>query len=64
MPFFLGIAQLQANNFLDARMLWGEALRRTPDGSEERAQIAARVARLDEVLRQIVAAQEAQPTGE
>ena len=27
-PFFVGIAQLQANNFLDARMLWGEALRR------------------------------------
>ena len=63
-PFFLGIAQLQANNFLDARMLWGEALRRAPESSEERAQIAARVARLDEVLRQIVAAQEAQPTGE
>ena len=59
-PFFLGIAQLQANNFLDARMLWGEALRRAPDGSEERAAIEARVARLDEILRQIVAAQEAQ----
>ena len=59
-PFFLGIAQLQANNFLDARMLWGEALRRAPEGSEERAAIKARVARLDEILRQIVAAQEAQ----
>lgn len=59
-PFFLGIAQLQANNFLDARMLWGEALRRAPEGSEERAAIEARVARLDEILRQIVAAQEAQ----
>lgn len=63
-PFFVGIAQLQANNFLDARMLWGEALRRAPEGSEERAAIAARVARLDEVLRQIVAAQEAQQAGE
>jgi len=60
-PFFVGIAQLQANNFLDARMLWGEALRRAPEGSEERAQIEPRVARLDEVLRQIVAAQEGQP---
>jgi len=59
-PFFVGIAQLQANNFLDARMLWGAALRRAPEGSEERAAIEARVARLDELLRQIVAAQEAQ----
>ena len=63
-PFFVGIAQLQANNFLDARMLWGEALRRAPEGSEERAAIEARVVRLDEVLRQIVAAQEAQQPGE
>ena len=60
-PFFVGIAQLQANNFLDARMLWGEALRRAPEGSEEQAAIAARVERLDQVLRQIVAAQEALP---
>ena len=63
-PFFVGIAQLQANNFLDARMLWGEALRRAPEGSEERAAIEARVVRLDEVLRQIVAAQEAQQPGQ
>jgi hypothetical protein len=41
-------------------MLWGAALRRAPEGSEERAAIEARVARLDELLRQIVAAQEAQ----
>lgn len=63
-PFFVGIAQLQANNFLDARMLWGEALRRAPEGSEQRAEIEGRVARLDQVLRQIVAAQEARQPGE
>lgn len=63
-PFFVGIAQLQANEFLDARMLWGAALRRAPEGSEQRATIEARVARLDEVLRQIVAAQEARQAGQ
>jgi cytochrome c-type biogenesis protein CcmH len=63
-PFFVGIAQLQANNFLDARMLWGEALRRAPEGSEQRAEIEGRVARLDQVLRQIVASQGAQPPAE
>jgi cytochrome c-type biogenesis protein CcmH len=59
-PFFVGVAQLQANNLLDARMLWDQAARRAPEGSEERAEIAARVARLDTVLQQIVAAREAQ----
>ena len=59
-PFFVGVAQLQANNLLDARMLWDQAARRAPEGSEERAEIDARVARLDTVLQQIVAAREAQ----
>lgn len=63
-PFFVGIAELQANRFLEARMLWGEALRRAPEGSEERAAIAARVARLDEILRRIVAEQEGRPPAE
>jgi cytochrome c-type biogenesis protein CcmH len=58
-PFFVGIAQLQAGSFADARSLWAEAAGRTPEGSEARAQIEGRVARLDQLLK-LLAEQEAQ----
>ena len=59
-PFFVGIAELQASQFIEARQLWEEAARRAPEGSDERAAIEERIARLDNVLRQVFAAQEAQ----
>lgn len=62
-PFFVGIFQLEQGNLLDARMLWDEALRRAPEGSEERADIAAHVERLDDVLRRILAEREGQGAG-
>jgi cytochrome c-type biogenesis protein CcmH len=60
-PFFVGIAQLQAGRFADTRGLWAEAAGRVPEGSEARAQIDGRIARLDQLLEQLSAAQEAQP---
>lgn len=59
-PFFVGIAELQASQFIEARRLWEEAARRAPEGSDERAAIEARIARLDDLLRQVYAAQQAQ----
>ena len=59
-PFFVGIGQLQAGRFAEARQLWEEAARRAPEESDERAAIEDRIARLDNILRQVFAAQQAQ----
>jgi cytochrome c-type biogenesis protein CcmH len=53
-PFFVGVAQLQAGNFLDARGLWAEAAQRAPEGSEARKTIESRIARLDAVVKQML----------
>ena len=57
-PFFVGVAQLQAGQFGDARGLWAEAARRAPEDSEARAQIEARIARMDAILEQMRAVEE------
>ena len=59
-PFFIGIAELQAGRLADVRGLWAEAASRAPEGSEARAQIEDRVARLDQLLQQIRTMQEAE----
>lgn len=59
-PFFVGVAQLQAGNFVDARGLWLEAAARAPEGSEARKAIEARVVRLDEVMKQVMKMQQPQ----
>jgi cytochrome c-type biogenesis protein CcmH len=59
-PFFVGVAQLQAGNFLDARGLWAEAAERAPEGSDARKTIESRIARLDAVMRQIMKMQQGQ----
>jgi len=56
-PFFIGVAELQAGRFLDTRGLWAEAARRAPEGSDARGEIEARVARLDALLEQVQAMQ-------
>lgn len=56
-PFFIGVAELQAGRFLDTRRLWAEAARRAPEGSAARTEIDARVARLDALLEQVQAMQ-------
>ena len=59
-PFFLGLSELQNFRMLEARSLWAEALGRTEEGSEERAAMEERLARLDELLRRIVEQQQGQ----
>ena len=62
-PFFIGVYQLEAGNFLDARGLWSEAAHRAPEGSEARLTIESRIARLDAVMRQMFKTQQAQKPG-
>jgi len=57
-PFFVGVGQLQAGDFLDARKLWAEAAARAPEGSEARKTIEARIARLDAVVQQMLKMQQ------
>jgi len=56
-PFFVGVAEAQAGRFADTRGLWAEAARRAPEGSDARAQIEGRIARLDAILEQVQAMQ-------
>jgi cytochrome c-type biogenesis protein CcmH len=66
-PFFVGVYQLEAGNFLDARNLWADAARRAPEDSDARKTIESRIARLDAVMRQIMKMQQeqtAQPRGQ
>lgn len=58
-PFFVGIAHLQAGGFADTRGLWAEAAARAPEGSEARTQIEGRIARLDQLLEAMRAMQDA-----
>lgn len=53
-PFFVGIAQLQAGQLMDARSLWGEARQRTEEGSEAREELDNHIARLEAVMREIL----------
>lgn len=62
-PFFIGVAQLQGGNFLNARGLWAEAAQRAPAGSDARKVIESRIARLDEVIQQMMKMQQAQQHG-
>jgi cytochrome c-type biogenesis protein CcmH len=59
-PFFLGVEQLQAGNFLDARRLWAEAAARAPESSDARKIIEDRIARLDAVVKRMLEMQQQQ----
>ncbi|GGC41642.1 hypothetical protein GCM10011371_31390 [Novosphingobium marinum] len=48
-PFFLGLGHAQAGQFDEARDLWAEALKRTPEDSPIRPELEARLARLLEL---------------
>lgn len=58
-PFFVGVAQLQAGDFLAARGLWAQAAQRAPEGSEARETIESRIARLDTIMQQLMKIQQA-----
>jgi cytochrome c-type biogenesis protein CcmH len=59
-PFFVGVDQLQAGNFADARGLWLEAAKRAPEGSAARKAIEDRIARLDAIMQQMMKMQQQQ----
>jgi cytochrome c-type biogenesis protein CcmH len=58
-PFFVGVARLEAGNFLDARGLWTDAAQRAPEGSDARKTIESRIARLDAIMQQLMRMQQA-----
>jgi cytochrome c-type biogenesis protein CcmH len=60
-PFFIGVIQLQAGNFVDARGLWEQAAQRAPEGSEARKTIQDRIARLDAIMQQMMKMQPQHP---
>lgn len=49
-PFFMGLALAQSGKLADARAIWAELLRRSPADAPYRADLEARVARLDQML--------------
>ena len=51
-PFFLGLAYANAGAYAQARPFWARALALTPPDASYRAEIAGRLASLDEVLAQ------------
>jgi cytochrome c-type biogenesis protein CcmH len=59
-PFFIGVQELQAGNFIDARKLWAEAAQRAPEGSEARTTIEDRIARLDAIVKRMLEMQQQQ----
>jgi len=49
-PFFLGMALAQTGHLVEARAMWADLLRRTPADAPFRADLAARLARLDQLI--------------
>jgi cytochrome c-type biogenesis protein CcmH len=49
-PFFLGLALAQSGRLNEARVLWAELLARSPKEAPWRADLAERLARLDEFI--------------
>jgi cytochrome c-type biogenesis protein CcmH len=51
-PFFLGLALAQTGRFAEARSLWGELLKRTPDNAPWRENLTMQIERLDALIAQ------------
>jgi len=49
-PFFLGLALAQSGRFIEARNLWAELLRRSPEDAPWRADLQSRLSRLDALI--------------
>jgi cytochrome c-type biogenesis protein CcmH len=49
-PFFMGLALAQSGHLVEARAMWAALLARTPPGAPFRADLAARLARLDQLI--------------
>lgn len=57
-PFFLGLALAQSGRFGEARNVWAELLKRTPEDAPWRADLQSRLARLEALM-----AQQREPAG-
>ncbi|MET0180090.1 MAG: cytochrome C biosynthesis protein, partial [Novosphingobium sp.] len=51
-PFFMGLALAQSGRLAEARAIWGELAGRAPAGAPWKADLEARLARLDAMLGQ------------
>jgi cytochrome c-type biogenesis protein CcmH len=49
-PFFMGLALAQSGRLADARAIWAELLQRAPADAPYRADLAARLVRIDSML--------------
>jgi len=49
-PFFMGMALAQSGHLVEARAMWADLLRRTPPDAPFRADLAARLGRLDQLI--------------
>jgi cytochrome c-type biogenesis protein CcmH len=49
-PFFLGMALAQSGHLVEARAMWADLLARTPPDAPFRADLAARLGRLDQLI--------------
>lgn len=49
-PFFMGLALAQSGRLADARAMWAELLLRSPENAPYRADLAARIQRIDSML--------------
>jgi len=49
-PFFMGLALAQSGRLPDARAVWSELLERSPADAPWRADLAARIQRIDSML--------------
>ncbi|MFN3458215.1 MAG: tetratricopeptide repeat protein, partial [Novosphingobium sp.] len=51
-PFFMGLALAQSGRLADARAMWAELLRRSPDDAPYRADLVERIQRIDSIIAQ------------
>lgn len=51
-PFFMGLALAQSGRLADARAMWAELLRRSPDDAPYRADLVDRIQRIDSIIAQ------------
>lgn len=51
-PFFMGLALAQSGRLADARAMWAELLRRSPDDAPYRGDLVERIQRIDSIIAQ------------
>jgi cytochrome c-type biogenesis protein CcmH len=59
--YFVGISLIRQGRLMEARSVWAEAVAAAPEDAEGRAALEQRLARLEELLRQMSGRQEPPP---